>query len=210
MKNHTLIDITLPIDERLAVYPGDPRPEVRRLSSIEHGDALTASELRIGCHLGSHVDAPAHFLRGAPQVAQLPLEHFYGEAVVLDCTAANVVDVDTVAAFRPARGVHLLLKTNNSLALQKPDYREDHCFLTPRAIGELLSWEPLSIGFDYYSLDRSGDHSFPVHRAVAARGLPAFVCLNLLDVAPGEYELCALPWNIPGLDGIPVRAVLFR
>jgi arylformamidase len=32
----------------------------------------------------------------------------------------------------------------------------------------------------------------------------------LADVAPGDYELIALPLNLSGLDAAPVRAVLRR
>ena len=34
--------------------------------------------------------------------------------------------------------------------------------------------------------------------------------LLLADVAPGDYELIALPLNLSGLDAAPVRAVLRR
>ena len=34
--------------------------------------------------------------------------------------------------------------------------------------------------------------------------------LVLADVAPGDYELIALPLKLAGLDAAPVRAVLWR
>ena len=50
------LDLTLPIDDQLVLYPGDPIPKLHRLSSISDGAALTASSLEIGCHVGTHVD----------------------------------------------------------------------------------------------------------------------------------------------------------
>jgi kynurenine formamidase len=38
--------------------------------------------LSIGCHIGTHVDAPAHFVRGGLTVDQLPAKHFFGPAIV--------------------------------------------------------------------------------------------------------------------------------
>ncbi len=207
------IDISLPIDDRLVVYPGDARPAVRRLSSIAEGDPLTASELTIGCHIGTHVDAPSHFLAGGLCLSELSLAHFHGPACVLDLAEARAIDCEAVKAAldaaKPCAQHHIVLKTRNSSFLGESAYREDHSYLTPEAAAVLLGLSPLSIGFDYYSLDRTGDDDFPVHKAVARQGLPAFVCLDLRRTAPGQYYLCAFPLNAPGLDGMPVRALLF-
>ena len=55
----------------------------------EHGkDSHMASSLEFGCHIGTHIDAPLHFLAGAPGVDELPLEAFGGAALVLDVRRA--------------------------------------------------------------------------------------------------------------------------
>ncbi len=208
LPQNSLIDISLPLDERLVVYPGDQRPVVKRLASIAEGDALTASELTIGCHVGTHVDAPAHFLSNGAAVTDLPLAHFHGPARVLNLTELEIVDEAAVRAARPPSGVHLLLKTRNSALLSESVFRRDYCSLTVAAAEALLEQRPLSIGFDYYSLDRPGDEEFPVHRTAAERGLPVFVCLDLRGVEAGDYHFSALPLRVAGLEGVPVRAVL--
>ena len=57
----TLIDVTLPISDKLPVWPGDPSVHVTRVSD----DLPMVSGLSMSCHAGTHVDAPAHFLSGA-------------------------------------------------------------------------------------------------------------------------------------------------
>jgi arylformamidase len=74
----------------------------------------------------------------------------------------------------------------------------------------LLNFQPLSLGFDYYSLDPPSATTFPAHLEAARRAIPVFVCLDLSEVSPGEYFFSALPLRIEKIEGIPVRAVLFR
>jgi arylformamidase len=170
----------------MLLYPGDALPEVR----TQFGFGLMTSEVRLGCHIGTHVDAPSHFLAGTASVEQLPLAAFFGPALVLHVADAAALQTDCRR--------HILLRTGEPI----------HAGLTVGAIARVLAHDPLSIGCDAYSLERAEVPGFPVHKAVANQGLPAFVRLDLSGVEPGEYLFCALPWKLAGVEGIPVRAVL--
>ena len=45
------------------VYPGDPKPIKTKISSIPDGDLYNLSSFSMCAHNGTHVDAPAHFLK---------------------------------------------------------------------------------------------------------------------------------------------------
>ena len=203
------IDITVPMGPCLVVYPGDTPPVVRRIGSIAQGAPLTASEIAIGCHVGTHVDAPAHFISDGRTVYQLPLRHFYGPAVVVEFLSVDRITADEVSRAAIPPGRHVLLKTRNSELLTQSRFSPDYCYLTPQAAELLLTLQPLSLGFDYYSLDPPGECAFPAHHLIARAGLPAFVCLNLKHVEPGVYTFVALPLPLAGVEAVPVRAVLF-
>ena len=205
-----VIDITVRMDEDLILYPGDQPPAVRRVSAIAEGAALTCSELVLGCHLGTHVDAPAHFIESGRTVEQLELRHFYGKAIVAEFPACDRITEEMAAGVRVPPGCHVLIKTRNSELLRRKGFEPNYCTLAPEAAERLLESRPLSIGFDYYSLDPVSAQDFPSHREVARRGLPVFVCLDLRDVPPGEYTFFALPIRLPEAEALPVRAVLFR
>src|SRR5207247_9616973 len=66
----------------MVVYPGDPDVMLERVSSIADGDLANVSRLDFGVHTGTHVDAPVHFVDGAPGAESLPLAALVGEAVV--------------------------------------------------------------------------------------------------------------------------------
>ena len=81
-------DLTYRIEPGMLLYPGDEPPRVRTLSS----NRLTATEVTIGCHVGTHVDAPAHFINGAATVEDLAMEHFFGLARVLPIGELGAAD----------------------------------------------------------------------------------------------------------------------
>ena len=203
-----LIDVSLPIRGDMLLYPGDPPPVLRQLSSMKRGDPLTLSEFTIRCHVGTHIAAPAHFIADALTVDQLDGKHFAGPAVVLDLTGRKKITRGDVETLPLATGRHILLKTDNSILLGSKEFADTYCYLTMEAAELLLGFDPLSIGIDYYSLDPPSATEFPAHRAVARRGKPVFVCLDLRKVTPGIYFFFGFPLNIPGVEGFPVRAIL--
>lgn len=204
------IDVTVSMGREMPLFPGDSPPVVRRLSAVGEGNALTASEIRMGCHLGTHADAPTHFIGGGASIEELDLRHFYGKALVVEFTARDRIAPQDVARLGIPPGYHILIKTRNSELLRQARFDPDYCYVTPEAARRLLEFQPLSIGFDYYSLDPPSAVHFPAHVEVARSGIPAFVCLDLANVAADEYIFVALPLRLPGVEGIPVRAVLFR
>jgi arylformamidase len=64
------------------------------------------------------------------------------------------------------------------------------------------------VGLDSPSLDPQASKTMDAHRAALARDLRILEGLVLDHVAPGDYELIALPLKLAGLDASPVRAVL--
>jgi hypothetical protein len=61
MKIH---DISLPIFPGMVVWPDDPNVSLRRTLDQSKGDLATVSELALGVHTGTHLDAPLHFVPG--------------------------------------------------------------------------------------------------------------------------------------------------
>jgi arylformamidase len=66
------------------------------------------------------------------------------------------------------------------------------------------------IGVDVPSVDPETSKDLPSHMACNRHDIRIVENLALADVAPGDYELIALPLKLQGLDAAPVRAVLRR
>ena len=60
------------------VYPGDPRPKAEKLMDMDKGDLYSLTALSMCVHNGTHIDAPAHFIKGGKTVDMLPLQAFIG------------------------------------------------------------------------------------------------------------------------------------
>ena len=72
-----IIDVTRPMYHGMPVWPGDP--DVRftpALATAEGGANITS--ISMGTHSGTHIDAPSHYLAGAPTVDQVPMESLIG------------------------------------------------------------------------------------------------------------------------------------
>lgn len=76
-----LIDISQEILS-CRVFSGDSAPRGERISSMEQGSVYNLSQLFMGAHNGTHVDAPLHFIKDGKTVDEMPSEIFVGDCFV--------------------------------------------------------------------------------------------------------------------------------
>ena len=62
-----LYDISVGVSPDIPVWPGDPPVKLERVKSIEDGEEANVSQLQSGVHVGTHIDAPIHFVEGGQQ-----------------------------------------------------------------------------------------------------------------------------------------------
>ena len=79
-----IFDISLPISNKLASWPGSPETIIRRRLDFDKGDKVLNSTVFLDVHTGTHVDAPAHIIQGAEYTHQIDLNHCIGRASLLD------------------------------------------------------------------------------------------------------------------------------
>ena len=65
-----------------AVFPGDPAPAKTPFRTISQTCPCNLTVLTLGSHNGTHMDAPKHFVAGAKDIAQVPLEKCVGPCKV--------------------------------------------------------------------------------------------------------------------------------
>ena len=196
-------DVTVPLTPGMPTYPGDPPFEIEPLRTLA-GDRYRLSRLRLSTHVGTHVDAPAHFIEGGATVDQLPLEILLGKTRVVALGSRERVERTDLAAL----DLRVLLKTRMSGQILRGGYQEDHLYVTVDAAHYLAQAGIKLVGFDYLSIDRSGSADFPAHHALLAAGVVVVEGLDLSEVEPGEYEMACLPLRVGGGDAAPARVVL--
>jgi arylformamidase len=209
-----IYDISVPIAPgETPTYPGDPGLEVGSWSAISRGDAANVSVLNFGAHTGTHIDAPAHFIEGAPGLPSLPLDTLVGEARVVEIPpGALAVEEGHVTKGALEGASRVLFKTRNSDFWGEPGgrFREDFTYIEPGAARALVRAGVRLVGFDYLSVEKFDSEGFETHLALLSAGVVIVEGLDLRAVEPGLYELFCLPLKIAAGsgDGAPARAVL--
>ena len=193
MKIH---DISIPVSPETVVWPGDPPVELERVSSMDAGAGVNVSRLSIGVHVGTHVDAPHHFLNDHRTVESLPLSILIGPAQVIqipDEVSMISADVLEKASFPPGTQ-RLLLKTRNSHIWEDggKEFHLEFVALDETGATWIVQHGIKLIGIDYLSI-APFNLSEPPHQILLKPGVIILEGADLSAVPPGSYYLYCLP-----------------
>lgn len=206
----TLFDISLTIAEDLPTWPGDPKIELKKISQIKDGEMANVTHISATVHMGTHVDAPDHFLGNGQTVENLPLDLLVGPASVVELEQDGQISAaDLQNAQIPEGTKRLLIKTANSKIWADGirEFKEDFIALEGDAAAYLVDQGVEVVGVDYLSAAPFAD-PVPTHRILLEAGVLIIEGLNLSGIAAGEYTLLCLPLKIKAADGAPARVLL--
>ncbi len=204
-------DISLPVSESLLVWPGDPPVRITQPAHIDRGDKYTVSRLEIGAHIGTHVDAPAHFVRGGAEVDRLALDVLVGPARVVHMPEAGSLTEAVLEGLSIPPGTQrLLFRTRNSERWSGAgSFWEEYVGLTNAGARWLVGRGVRLVGIDYLSISPWDDLMTP-HQTLLGAGVIVVEGLDLRGIAPGVYQLVCLPLKLAGGEGAPARAILIE
>ncbi len=185
----------------------------RCLSYQEHG--WMAEMVTFAVHTGSHVDAPAHRISGAPGIDQFPLERFQGEALVIDLSYKLAGEEITEEDIAPQTGKIapddiVLLYTG--WGYKKESDTEEYIHHSPWLGGEaarlLRDQKVGAVGIDHFSIGGSS-HAEAAHDILLAAGTLIFEELFLPRelLSRNRWFFFALPMLCGTASGSLVRAV---
>jgi arylformamidase len=200
-------DISVLVQPGTPEWPGDAPFSCGWTSRLSDGASVNLSHLAGSPHVGTHADAPLHVRDGAPASDALPLEPFLGEVVVLDVSDAPPGPLDVGADDPRLDGcTRLLLRTGRTIADGR--FPAEWPALSTSTASALTRRGVRLVGVDAPSVDERESRTLDVHHALFDHGAYVLENLDLRGVAPGRYELIALPQRLAGLDAAPVRALL--
>jgi arylformamidase len=194
-----IYDISTQLSESTPVYPGDPPVRINRLSDLADGAECTLSEISMSLHAGTHIDAPSHFVPGAPNADEIPLDLLIGDAILADIVTPGAVTAAVLEELAiPPGSTRLLLRTPNSQRETALD--ADAAQWLVDAGVKLIGIDSLSIGF--------ADESTAAHTILLSAGVVILESLSLSNIPSGNYKLICLPLKTIGTEAAPVRAIL--
>jgi arylformamidase len=208
-----IYDITVTISSATPIYKGDPGVEIESFKSMADGDSANVSQISIGVHTATHVDAPNHFIDGAKRVHELDPSKLIGPCRVIDIDK-DVVAIEPEHVGDIAGVERVLFKTRNSAFWDTPEdgFRTDFTYITPATARTLVEHGIVLVGIDYLSIEKSGSPGHPVHVALLAMETVILEGVDLRAVPAGDYELICAPLKYDGAtgDGSPARTFLYR
>lgn len=180
------------------VYPGDPMPKKRVLSSMEKGDLYNLTAFSMCAHNGTHIDAPFHFIKGGKTVDSIGLDTFIGMAYVAEHNGIVSAD-DATEMLEKAKkqnseaAKRILIKGEAEVSAEAAKVFAESNIL-------LLGNESQTVGPENAPME--------VHLILLGADTVLLEGIRLAKVSEGVYFLNAAPLNLSGADGSPCRAVL--
>jgi arylformamidase len=209
-----IVDLSMSIKSLgTPVFPGYPAPVSAKMKILEE-DGYYACFWTFVEHVGTHVDAPAHFVKKGRFINQVPLTSFICRGTLLDFRdkepryKISVEDIKNQIGLnlnnQPGKGGILLFLTGYSSYAGKKKWF-DYPELTPEACRYIVNHKFKAIGIDAPSPDRE---PFPAHRILLPSNVVIFENLvNLEKLVGKEFLFIGAPLPLFRGSASPVRAL---
>jgi len=198
-----LIDLSHKFGIGMPVYPGDAKIKLEEVCSIKK-DGYTNHQVTSGMHVGTHIDAPLHFIPDGKRISEIPLDSFYGPAKIIDVRGKKEIDVDVIENVKINKGDIVLFFTGYDQFYGKPAYFEEQPVLT-----EALAQKLVDTGIKMVGVDLPGPDKYPfsLHKLFLRNEILIIENLiNLESLLNKDFELFAFPIKFE-TDAAYVRAV---
>ncbi|XP_066931176.1 kynurenine formamidase-like [Clytia hemisphaerica] len=232
------VDLSLKYDEKNTPYYGIYKSHFKFLQQVSEPYPkfqLGYNVFSTNEHVGTHIDAPLHFVKDGQTVDQIPLEKLVGPPYIIDVeaeveknrsmyiTTQHIMDAEQKQG-KIESGSILLIHTGFSKRVSNfTDYyggnhSDPSTYDFPGMTGEAAQWivdnrEIASFGVDTPSFDhaKGADDWYPVHRVFLNKNISGFENMDLSKI--NEFRdkkgvlIIALPMKIAGGTGGPTRIV---
>lgn len=200
------IDISQPLNNTLAHWPGDTAFHYDTPLTKDMTGSVNIGRIQTSTHVGTHVDAPFHYLNEGERIIDLELERFIGRCQVIDMGHAPAINEQALKGKDISQTERLLIRT--SLPNRPDRFPSEVTPITPDGAAYMASLGVKLIGVDSPSVDPVTSKDLPGHHALNTHDIYILENVMLDDVAEGYYELIALPLPLEEADGSLVRAVI--
>lgn len=165
-------------------------------------------------HTGTHVDSPAHFIKGGKDISQLPVDAYMGAAIFVDLSekpdempVSKEMLVEALDKFSCSMSDKILL-----IRCSKKRWDDDGFLkvntLTEEAAGLIIQHGFKAVGIDCMSVDCLDDMRRPVHMKLLSNEIVLIEGLaNMEQIKSCQCQFLALPLKLQNASGSPVRAI---
>lgn len=200
------IDITQPLNNDIAHWPGDEPFHYETTVTKEDSGSVNIGRITTSAHIGTHVDAPFHFLNDGKRIIDMEIDRYIGPAKVIDVSAFPQINEEALQTALTVPTERLLIKT--ALPNKPTRFPEDVPPITRDGATYMAKMGVKLVGVDVPSVDAITSKELAGHHTLHQHDIYILENVMLDKVETGDYELIALPLAMTEADGSPVRAVI--
>jgi kynurenine formamidase len=207
----------------MPLWHGSSRYFHNLCTSYWHGDASVDFHLEFNEHTGTHVDAPAHFVREEDHPHHKWIDEIGAETLIASGRALDfsnigrdAVSADDVRAWESSHGALVpgeIVLFNLGWASKWRTLPEGNAYIEnwPHLTGDcaelMVQRGARAIGTDTLTPDPCQSADYPVHRTLLSNGVLIIENLARLDGLPEHFVFMGLPLKIKQGSGSPLRAL---
>ena len=205
-----IIDLTHDIQNGMMIYPGDP--EIAIIEGLTHeADYCHVDQLHLNTHVGTHIDAPLHFLPEGKPISAFPADSFLRRGIAIDLRhkkAGEPITAEDLSKSHLEQGCAAVLVTGWYRFFGREEYLK-HPYLSKDGAEYLVEQGVSIVAVDFLNVDQTFGDAWDAHNVLL--GSETLIVENLNNTFALEfgkpYLFSFLPLKILGTDGSPVRAV---
>lgn len=220
-----IIDLSLILEEGILMpmHTGKGPPFQLEITKTHDSHGVRGTVVSMYLHVGTHIDAPLHFIRGGDSIDRLALDRLVGDAIVLDLrhkrdrTPIDRSDLEGASEDLRRKGVVarrgdrvILCTGHHERHWGGLSYWKQSPYLTEEAAQWIVDQGFAAAGYDFIQeipkdLQKPGPPG-PIHRKILGNSIYNIEYLTGLDRIVGrKVWLAAAPILIKGVEGAPAR-----
>lgn len=197
------LDLTHLIIDGLPEWPGCSAVSLQEFVTIEN-DGVANHRLNGSCHMGTHIDAPGHFVLDGKKISDYTVDQFIGRGVVIDAREQAEIGIELVR-YQVKMNDIVIFYTGWDTKFYEPNYFYEYPVISVECAQYLVDQKVKMVGVDTPSVDRA---SFEIHKLLLRHEVLIIENLTNLQVALGHasVEILALPLKLDA-HGAPARVI---
>lgn len=200
-----IIDLTHTFTENMPVYPGDPKPSLKRVATLNK-DGYNDHIINTAMHVGTHMDAPLHMVKNGKRIDEIAPNRFIGPGILIDARSRQKIDGQLLEGNVVKKGSIVLVFTGFGDKYRGADYFKNYPYFTEDFANKLVESEVNAVGMDMLGPDL--DAPWPSHKILLGNDILILENLTNLDqlLNASKFEVIALPAKFKA-DAAPVRVI---
>lgn len=214
MSRSRLVDLSHPLFDGMAPYPGLPTPHIGahfdHAGSRSHydGEEFFLGKVDMPANVGTYLDSPFHRFPERDDLASIPLERLIGlDGLVVDAPDEGVRGFGPALPTQYLGGKAVLVRTGWATRWGSESYWKPGPYLTDDFAERLVDCGVSLVGVDCWNVDDTTTRRRPVHTHLLDAGVLIVEHLCNLERLPTEgFKFSAPVLAIEGGASFPVRA----